>query len=92
MDGYFFDSLTVAVYQPELDGADVTAVNTAGDARGIAIQTGYTCANDGCHMNGSFNGLSENAYLGDYKLDAPGPDHLALRLRSGHRQDQGQAT
>ena len=68
MDGYVFDRLDVDVFQPALDGTDVTAVNTAGSARGIAIQTGYTCANDGCHMNGSFNGLSSDAYLGAYKL------------------------
>jgi hypothetical protein len=68
MDGYVFDSLKVDVYQPGLTAADITAINTADSARGIAIATGYTCANEGCHMNGSFNGVSSNAYLGNYQL------------------------
>lgn len=71
LEGYVFDHVLVDIYQPGLTGADATAVTapvTAADiARGRAIQTGYVCSDEGCHMNGSFNGLSANAYLGAWR-------------------------
>jgi hypothetical protein len=91
LDGYFFDSLSVVVFQPDLDGADVTALHTPGDARGIAIQTGYTCTNDGCHVNGCFNGLSEDAYLGDYKLALNGESTALYGFDPATGQTKSQA-
>lgn len=71
-----FDQMSVSIYQPALDGADAAAITAPADAaalaRGRAIVTGYTCANNGCHMNGSFNGVSADATFGNYLITIDG--------------------
>lgn len=70
------DFIEVDIFQPALNGADALAITAPADAtalaRGRALVTGYTCANNGCHINGSFNGVSADAYLGAWRLTVDG--------------------
>ena len=66
----------IQVFQPTLTGAEVTALNAPTTdtlkARGRAIVTGYVCGNAGCHINGSFNGLRDDAFYGEWRFRAAG--------------------
>lgn len=70
------DFVSIDVYQPALDGANATAITDPGTAAelalGRAIVTGYTCMNHGCHINGTFNGLSPDATIGSYDITVDG--------------------
>ena len=67
----------IQVFQPTLKGDEVTALNAPTTdtlkARGRAIVTGYVCGNAGCHINGSFNGLRDDAFYGEWRFRAAGP-------------------
>lgn len=72
-DGDYYAHFNVAINQPALDttlAAYVTVpqFSVANEAKGRAIVTGYTCTNNGCHINGAFNALSSDAYFGAYVL------------------------
>lgn len=68
---------TMQVLNPGVTAAKLNDVSTpAALAFGRAIGTGYICSNGGCHMNGAFNSLTENATFskwgGNVVVDAPG--------------------
>lgn len=68
---------TMTVYNPGVTAALLNDVSTpAAISLGRAVGTGYICANGGCHMNGAFNSLTENATFsawgGNVVVDAPG--------------------
>lgn len=64
----------VDIYQPDFDlTAEAALMNPAtADAKalGRAVATGYTCANEGCHVNGSFNGMSSRSWYGEWEFYA----------------------
>ncbi len=56
---------TVAVKNPGVTAALLNDTSTpASIALGRAVGTGYVCSNGGCHMNGQFNALTEDATFG----------------------------
>lgn len=56
---------TIAVKNPGVTAALLNDVSTAASTQlGRSVGTGYVCANGGCHMNGQFNSLSEDATFG----------------------------
>lgn len=60
----------IAVFNPNVTAALLNDVSTPSSiAFGRAVGTGYVCANGGCHMNGAFNALSENATFGTWVGD-----------------------
>lgn len=68
-----YSSISVDIYQPAFDTSGATAaLEDPQDADDItlarAVATGYTCANEGCHINGSFNGMSSGSYYGQWKF------------------------
>lgn len=61
---------TIAVRNPGVTAALLNDVSTpAAIAVGRAVGTGYVCANGGCHMNGQFNSLTEDATFGVWGAD-----------------------
>jgi len=58
---------TIDVYNPKVTAALLNDTSSAAAiAFGRAVGTGYICANGGCHMNGAFNALSEDATFGTW--------------------------
>lgn len=59
---------TITVFNP---GVTAAILNDTTDAASIsfgrAVGTGYVCSNGGCHMNGAFNSLTENATFGKWE-------------------------
>lgn len=53
---------TVSVYNPAVSAELLNDVSTAAAIRlGRSVGTGYVCANGGCHMDGQFNALTDDA-------------------------------
>lgn len=76
-----YKSIAVEIMQPAfgLNGA-TAALQDPNSALGRAVATGYTCANEGCHINGSFNGMSSDAYYGQWKFY----DELGVYINPGN--------
>ncbi|MDP2401671.1 MAG: hypothetical protein Q8M66_06805, partial [Actinomycetota bacterium] len=70
------DFIEVDVLQPAWDADVITAITAPvtvdEKALGRALVTGYTCANNGCHINGNFNGMSSDSYLGAWRITVGG--------------------
>jgi len=56
---------TIAVKNPGVTAALLNDVSTPASIQlGKSVGTGYVCANGGCHINGQFNSMSEDATFG----------------------------
>ncbi|MDO8847567.1 MAG: hypothetical protein Q7W51_04185 [Coriobacteriia bacterium] len=61
---------TIAVKNPGVTAALLNDTSTPSSiALGRAVGTGYVCSNGGCHMNGQFNALTEDATFGAWGGD-----------------------
>ena len=56
---------SVAIFNPLVTAAMMNNADQTTNALARSVATGYICANGGCHINGAFNALSEDAYFGN---------------------------
>jgi predicted CXXCH cytochrome family protein len=62
---------TISIYNPLVTQAMMDNADQTTNELARSVGTGYICANGGCHINGAFNALSADAFLGA----VAGPDH-----------------
>lgn len=55
---------SIGVFNPLVTADMMNNADQTTNALARSVATGYICANGGCHINGSFNALTEDAFLG----------------------------
>ena len=81
--------LYIEIFQPGITETNAESIlnpsTPAEVTAGRAFVTGYVCANAGCHMNGAFNGLTNDSFYGEWRFRAAGSD--GVYVAEGDRGD-----